>query len=268
MRSFVKTLLYLLAYVLDMGLRCVGIKKDAEVSILMYHSVEESNWKFSVTPTLFEKQMHYLVRRYTVVSLSDMVLYAEGKKDLRRGSVAITIDDGYEDTYTTVFPVMKKLNLPFTVFLTTDLKPSAKLGNFPRITWDQIVEMYRSGIVTFEVHGHMHKNLSEISHDESSLMTEIISGRTLLEEKLQYRSDYIAYASGHKNELVIEFLKRNGFRAGFTINEGFIRRGDNPFLLRRTQVDGTMNFLLFKLRLTGAVELNRMFVDGIRTSYD
>lgn len=266
MRNFFKTVAYSIFYILD-AFFSVWRKGRGNVSVLMYHSVEKSDWKYSVSPPLFEQQMEYLAKNFSIVPLADVVSYAKGEKKLSGESVAITIDDGYEDTYTTVFPVIKKLKIPVTVFLTTNLGTSSKLGNLPRVNWAQVAEMGKSGLVSFEVHGHTHANLATLSANEQSLKEEVIQCADEIEKHVGKRPMTIAYASGHKNPKVIEFLKKNGFVAGFTINEGFISPGDDLFRLNRTQIDGTMNFTLFKMRLTGAVELNRRFVDMIRKLY-
>lgn len=265
MRLLLKTVVYALAFAYDYCLRAVGFVQYPEVSILMYHAVESSGWRLSVLPKQFERQMLYLASRYTVVPLSDIVAYAEGNKKLSSHTIAITIDDGYEDTYTTAFPILRKYNLPFTVFLTTDLRASSKLANLPRLTWDQIREMQESGLATFEVHGHVHENLNSIADNVAALDAEILGSRAAILERIGKHSVYLAYASGYKNDTVIAYIKKQGFKAGFTINEGFVQTGDDPFLLRRTQIDGTMNFWQFKLRLTGAIEQNRRWVDAVRT---
>lgn len=266
MRNFLKIAVYSIFYLLDL-LFFAWQKGRKNVSVLMYHSVEKSDWKYSVPPLLFEQQMEYLAKNFSVVPLADVVSYAKKGKELSGKSVAITIDDGYEDTYTTVFPVIKKLKIPITVFLTTNLGTSSKLGNLPRMNWAQVEEMGKNELVSFEVHGHTHANLTLLSANEQTLKEEVTHCADEIEKHTSKRPMTIAYASGHKNPKVIEFLKKNGFVAGFTINEGFIRPGDDLFRLNRTQVDGTMNFSLFKMRLTDAMELNRRFVDMIRKMY-
>lgn len=266
MRNFIKTAIYFVFCILDMFLGVWG-RKRKNVSVLMYHSVEKSPWKYSVSPSLFERQMEYLAKNFSIVLLTDVTSYVKGGKELSGKSVAITIDDGYADTYTTVFPVIKKFKIPVTVFLTTNLSESSKLGNLPRITWPQVEEMGKSGLVTFEVHGHTHANLAEISGNENALKSEIMQCANEIKNHTGREPRMIGYGSGHKNQTVIDFLKKNGFRAGFTINEGFIRQGDDLFRLNRTQIDGTMSFTLFKMRLTGAVELNRRFIDMMRKIY-
>ncbi|MEX0933935.1 MAG: polysaccharide deacetylase family protein [Candidatus Paceibacterota bacterium] len=259
MRNTFKTALLIFSFLLSQTQ-----KRKLHVSVLMYHGVEDSGWKYSVRADDFKKQLRYIVEHYEVVPLRDIVAYVREKKELPGNAVALTFDDGYEDFYTNVFPQLRIHNVPATVFLTTNLEKKTKLGNLPRLTWRECKEMYESGLVSFEVHGREHLNLKEISDDDEKIKSEILGCAKDIETNIGAKPRYIAYASGHKNQKVINFVRNNGFEAGFSINEGLIRKVDDSYIIRRTQVDGTMNFLLFKLRLTPAIEYNRRFVDSVR----
>jgi len=39
---------------------------------------------------------------------------------LKANSVLLTVDDGYQDFYNLAFPILKKYEVPATVFFTTD----------------------------------------------------------------------------------------------------------------------------------------------------
>lgn len=263
MRSFVKTALYLFFYCID---RCGKFFfSPKEISVLMYHSVEDGAWKLGVSKSEFIKQLAYLKEHYTLVPLADIVAFMKGEVGLPDKAVALTFDDGYADIYETVFPLVKESRIPITVFLTTDLEK--KWGNLGRLTWGQVREMHESGLVNFEAHGHEHINLAEASHDSKRMTEELERCRNEIFQHIGYTPRYFAYPFGYKNDTVRAFIKTAGFEAAFSINEGFINRGGDLFSVKRTQVDRTMNFFLFRARLTGAIELNRKFVDFFRKIY-
>lgn len=228
------------------------VTPQKEVYVLMYHSVEDTDWKYGVRPKDFQKQIGYLKDNYHVVPLERVVNFIKSRDDLPNKSVALTFDDGYLDTYQTVFPLLKQYQLPATVFLTTNLAPQPKLGNLPRLNWEQIKEMFASGLVKFEVHGHNHQELSA---------EEVLQCREAIANHLQYQSQLIAYPAGRHNPAIVNFLKNNGFLAAFGISEGLVKQGDDLFNIKRIQIDKTMNFMLFKLRLTGAIEWHRRFIN-------
>ena len=265
MRNFIKNAVLSLFYLWSRLKRLT--KQTPEVAILLYHTVANNDWKYSVGEREFIRQLDHLASRYNVVPLADVIQYLQGKKELPDKTVALTFDDGYLDNFLNVNPLVKEKNLPVTIFLTTNLEKSVKLGNLPRLNWPQIKEMYESGLVDFQAHGHDHRNLKTISVDPTLLHHEVTTSRDLIKENLHKEVDIYAYASGHRNQLVIDHLRENGFRAAVGISEGLAKPGRHLFNIPRIQVDKTINFLLFKLRLSGAVDLNRKFIDKVRKLY-
>ena len=96
------------------------ILKNYRAIILLYHRV--GNYKFVpyelyATLPLFEKQIRYLLKReYRIVpldELKDIIVNGGLKEDY----AAITFDDGFSDTFLNAYPLLKKYNLPATVFL-------------------------------------------------------------------------------------------------------------------------------------------------------
>ena len=119
MKQVLKTIAYWFAYCVWSVRGLFGGTKT--VLILMYHSVERSAWKYGVAPEDFAEQIEFLAKHRHVVPLSEVVACVKGEKDLWDGSVALTFDDGYKDLMTEVLPLLKKYQMPATVFLTTDL---------------------------------------------------------------------------------------------------------------------------------------------------
>ena len=64
----------------------------------------------------------HIKSRFDVVSLQDMIDFKHGKKEYsnKNAYACITFDDGWYDNYTNAFPILKAMNVPATVFLSTD----------------------------------------------------------------------------------------------------------------------------------------------------
>ncbi len=91
--------------------------------VLNYHRVNDFNNPFtidSVAATDFENQMHFISKGYHVLSLDEIYDHIANNHTLPTQCLAITFDDGYEDNYTFAYPILKKYNLPSTIFLTVD----------------------------------------------------------------------------------------------------------------------------------------------------
>ena len=93
--------------------------------ILMYHSVARDRaegWidpRNSVFADLFEAQMAFLARRRNVVSMNELVDALEGGRTPPAGTVVLTFDDGYRDTFDTAAPILARYGLPATLYLAT-----------------------------------------------------------------------------------------------------------------------------------------------------
>lgn len=99
----------------------VRLKEDDSFSILMYHRVNSNNSQFTIhsVPTFaFEKQMKYISGIFNILSLDEILDRFKKKRRLPKRCMAITFDDGYEDNYTNAFPLLRKYQIPATIFLT------------------------------------------------------------------------------------------------------------------------------------------------------
>lgn len=64
----------------------------------------------------FEKKLLWLKSRYNLISIRDLREHIYGKRTLHNACM-ISVDDGWLSTYRFIYPVMKKYNVPFTVFV-------------------------------------------------------------------------------------------------------------------------------------------------------
>lgn len=102
-----------------------------KLGVLTYHRVGDSFNQLCMDESLFEQQLIWLKRYYNPIGL------AEGLSMQKRGglperSIAISIDDGYVDSFTTIFPLLKKHGLEATFFISTS-------GITQGYLWDELV---------------------------------------------------------------------------------------------------------------------------------
>jgi peptidoglycan/xylan/chitin deacetylase (PgdA/CDA1 family) len=89
--------------------------------VLMYHGVvKNQQLKLSVNHLSvvdFDTHISYLKNNFDIVSLKEIFERSRSKIKSKRKTIAITFDDGYENNYTNAFPVLKKYNVPATIFV-------------------------------------------------------------------------------------------------------------------------------------------------------
>ena len=97
-----------------------GASADGHFQILVYHRVGPAPDPFmpALPASVFENHVRYLRKHFRVLSLTEL-LRAVAERQLPARAIAITFDDGYEDVYRHVFPIVCRVGVPITVFLAT-----------------------------------------------------------------------------------------------------------------------------------------------------
>jgi len=94
--------------------------------VVMLHRVVEqrsqlsANKELEITPDFLEETiLYYKKKRYEFVSLDEMhSIVTTGQP--RKKFICFTFDDGYIDNYEIAYPIFKKYNCPFSIFIATD----------------------------------------------------------------------------------------------------------------------------------------------------
>jgi peptidoglycan/xylan/chitin deacetylase (PgdA/CDA1 family) len=107
--------------------------------VLTYHKVSPDTHPFfePTHPVVFEQQMQFLKECYQVFPLTELVECSQ-RGDVPDRAVAITFDDGYSDNYEFAFPILKKYQLPATVFVATGVIETGE-----RLWHDRIFDAFR-----------------------------------------------------------------------------------------------------------------------------
>ena len=139
------------------------------------------------------------------VSLQQIIDARAGRASLPIRAVLLTFDDGYQSTYTKVFPLLKQFHYPAMIALVGDWmetteQPNTHVApgtNF--LSWDQVREMQKSGLVEVASHSYgLHQGI--LANPQGNLLPAATSHRYWPAEK-KYESD-TAYEDRLKADLV------------------------------------------------------------------
>ena len=236
----------------------ISAKGYQTVPILAYHRVGPQTNLMIMPRETFAAQMEYLARNnYNVIRLADLPDFLSGKRPLPPRAVVITFDDGHVSTYQHAYPILRKYGFPATFFLYTDF-----LGGGEGLTWAQINEMSKSGLIDMQSHSKSHANLivrlageSETRYSER-VHTELRVPREVIERNVPGKVTHHAFPFGDANQAVLERLTQTGHQLGLTVNPGGNAFFAYPLMLRRTMIFGAASMENFRAALQVFREAN------------
>lgn len=216
------------------------------VSVLMYHMIGDEQGNAAVmTEANLRIQMNYLRDHgYHPITMQELYDYVTKGAPLPEKPVCITFDDGYLDSYTIVYPLMKEYGFPWTLFLITD-----DVGKpYNRMTWDQLKEMANSHAVTIASHTLSHPKLHNLA-TRAEKEKEIVDANKALKYQLGIDNVWLAYPYGDYDDEVIDICKKAGIKMAVTTDAGRVHVGSFPYDLKRAYIGNDISIARFSERL-------------------
>lgn len=257
------------------------------------------NRELEITPDYLEQLiLSYMGDGYRFVSIDNIV---ERLKKMRwpwqKKMVNISFDDGFRDIYEYAYPIFKKYNIPFTIYLTTafpegkaeiwwiqleqliannttlvvqDKEYQCRTADEKRqlfnvliqqiyqssdtpsevfkqwfadyqidmdnlaLTWDELAEMFSSGLLTVGSHTLSHPMLTKIPTEE--IRQELLESKNLIEQHLSISVNHFSYPHSAYNMEIANELRLIGYKSATLGYGGSIRRGVESMLLNRKYI--------------------------------
>lgn len=197
------------------------------IPVLMYHAVSDYCWGSSelfVSPSVLDEQITALLENgYTLITFEDFDRLDEIEKP-----VMLTFDDGYDDNYDYLFPILKKYQVKATVFMITN-----DIGKNHKLTAEEITEMSNSGLVSIQSHTMSHEYLSYMN--EERLRREMSESKLVLARLTGKESFVLCYPTGMYSNLSID-LTKDYYEFGLLMSSGRYETGMDPYMIRRYYV--------------------------------
>src|SRR5450759_3336675 len=238
--------------VLVVGFCCPAASADDQVTVpvLCYHrfgpTVADS---MTVTTKVFESQLQWLKdHQYTVIPLRTLVNYLRGQgPPPPPKSVVITADDAHKTVYSEMAPLVRKYNIPVTLFV----YPSCVSNASYAMTWEQLKALQGTGLFDMQGHTFWHPNFKK---DKKKLKppeyqklvdTQLTKSKAILEKRFGTTVDVLAWPFG----IYDDELEKDATKAGYVTAFSIDRRNASPsekimsqprYLM--TNGDGTKNF--------------------------
>jgi peptidoglycan/xylan/chitin deacetylase (PgdA/CDA1 family) len=180
-----------------------------DFTILMYHRVldVEHNRGNHFLPGMvtlestFDKQMKYLKNNSNVISLNALIGYLKDKENPPPRSIIITFDDGWRDNYLFAFPILKKYDLPVTIFLSTDYIGTSKTF------WLHVANfILQAKALTSQKMTDILNRFKQIRPEEKRAIVQSFASADVFIEKLKRIKPEI------QEKIIIEMIKESNIR--------------------------------------------------------
>ena len=213
--------------------------------IWMLHRVVEqrsdnpAQRELEVTPDWIEQKiMEYRRDGYTFVSIDDIMSFPVSNSKSQR-FVCITFDDGYHDNYTLAYPLLKRLGVPFTVYVTSGFinnqspmwwYPDQSLG----ISTDELRQLDADPLCTIGAHTVTHPHLDNLNPEQQR--QEISNSLHHLEQLLGHPIHHFSLPHGDYNTDNLTICQNIGIASVVTSWGGPLRRGVSYYPLPRVNM--------------------------------
>lgn len=233
-----------------------------KVTFLLFHDMEAGD---------AERNFAYLKRHYNIIGLQDYLKAVRQGTKLPRKALVITFDDGHASNHA-MLPALKKLNVPITIFLCSEIvgtqrhfwfrhseemKPQVealkRIPNSERLqkleafgfeqekefadrqalTDNEIAEMQT--LVDFQSHTCFHPILPQC--DTATARHEIVDSKLQLEKQYNLKINTISYPNGDYSDRDIQLAKEAGYECGVTVDSGYNSLRSDLFRLKRFSVN-------------------------------
>lgn len=236
--------------------------------ILEYHMVTEhpspDAKPYVVPPEDFAAQLDDLAAQgYTTITPQDYARARKGKQQLPEKPIILTFDDGYEDNWRVVLPMLEERGMKAAFYMVTN-----KIGQPGYLTWDNLFDLERHGM---EIGGHTANHLPLTTLSPEQQRDELRLSKLMLEWRGLKTIYSFSYPNGAYDDGIAAMLEEEKYLTAVTGEAGLNTLTTNPYLLRRVNVPpphfGLMEFRLRLLKADLAARLDerlQQLPEGLR----
>ena len=210
--------------------------------ILMFHGVSKSksnSLNQHLQPHLDIKQFENIIK---MLNENYCFLKPDEIFNNKKKGILLTFDDGFQNNYNNVIPILNSYDIPGLFFISTQhviepnnwlsfikqnmkkytvnqdiLSADLKIDYFDGLTKDQIIKIANNPLHTIGSHTVTHPDLTKLS--VTNIDSELINSKNYLENIINKPVEYFAYPYGNYNGIVVENVKKAGYRAAFGIDK-------------------------------------------------
>lgn len=214
----------------------------AKMVVVAFHRVNDELAEDALTcgSAKFEAFCRFFAEHFRIVPLSEQVAASHTWKDMG-GTLSITFDDGYLDNYEVAAPILRKLGLPATFFVTTGYIGSSFRAHWDRdltlaprwMNWDQLRSLKAQG---FDIGAHTDTHIDLGTAEPDIVSAELRVCREKLQHELDGNIELFAYPFGGTENISprsLQLVREAGFTCCLACCGGTNPPIADPFHLAR-----------------------------------
>jgi peptidoglycan/xylan/chitin deacetylase (PgdA/CDA1 family) len=188
--------------------------------VLFYHHIQNldvakaaGQQNLTVATDIFINQMQYLKDKgYNPTTTNAITDFFDKGIVPPPKSILLTFDDGYEDFYVNVLPIIRQIGFKAIIALPTGLT-----GNPGYLTWDELSQAASSGI---EIVNHTWSHMNMDIADTSIIEREIGTADSQLSSRGYNANKVFVFPYGGTSQYAVNYLQNKGYTLGFTTVTG------------------------------------------------
>ncbi len=178
-----------------------AVSANSCVVLLYHHFSDDTPKSTSISPALFEQHLQYLQENdFKVLPLQSMLEHLD-TGSLPDKCVVLTADDGYRSIATNAYPLLKKYQMPMSVFVATDASDKKYKAI---MSWQQM-QAIQGDNIQFYNHTSSHAHLLDLN--KTQVLNEIDNAQKHLRKHLGVEAKILAYPYGEASLSIIKQVK-------------------------------------------------------------
>lgn len=209
--------------------------------ILTYHRVakiDNDPYQLAVSPENFFEQLKYLKQNYQIISLEQLVTEIKNKT-LKRKMLVITFDDGYADNFYDALPILEKLNIAATIFVSSNNLDGQSFywdkNNFNDynrpLTIEELKKLSNSNLISIGGHTLSHQHIPNLDKDQKA--REIIEDKNKLKAICEKEITLFSFPFGEFDQESLKVVKKAGYHCSCILRDRRVSNFTDIYQLSR-----------------------------------
>lgn len=199
-------------------------------------SVQSHHRPYEITPARLESLIvEYQNKGYEFISIQEVAvrMSLESRVKSQEKFVAVTLDDGYADNYEIAYPIFKKYNIPFCIYLCEDMiigrRREDEIESYQFLSFDQILKLNEEPLCTLGGHTKVHAHLNQLGREKQQ--EEVQSCKDWLENLIGTTVEDYAYPYGAYNQDTLTVMQSIDVKRAVAAWGGGVRYNTSKMVL-------------------------------------